>query len=131
MSLLKDFKTNYVLVKIENSKLSKKEKLVKEIKREINLIKNRENLELKKITKKIKGLDVFVNENRFWKKGDDDNYVLVTLKYKGVIVGLENKKEFFKIDNDKNVLVEFLNSIIEYLIKIEENDVIWNDIKIK
>jgi len=131
MSLLKDFKTNYVLVKIENSKLSKKEKLVKEIKREINLIKNRENLELKKITKKINGLDVFVNENRFWKKGDDDNYVLVTLKYKGVIVGLENKKEFFKIDNDKNVLVEFLNSIIEYLIKIEENDVIWNDIKIK
>jgi hypothetical protein len=131
MSLLKDFKTNYVLVKIENSKLSKKEKLVKEIKREINLIKNRENLELKKITKKIKGLDVFVNENRFWKKGDDDNYVLVTLKYKGVIVGLENKKEFFKIDNDKNILVEFLNSIIEYLIKIEENDVIWNDIKIK
>lgn len=131
MSLLKDFKTNYVLVKIENSKLSKKEKLVKEIKREINLIKNRENLELKKITKKIKGLDVFVNENRFWKKGDDDNYVFVTLKYKGVIVGLENKKEFFKIDNDKNILVEFLNSIIEYLIKIEENDVIWNDIKIK
>ena len=131
MSLLKDFKTNYELVKIENSKLSKKEKLVKEIKREINLIKNRENLELKKITKKIKGLDVFVNENRFWKKGNDDNYVLVTLKYKGVIVGLENKKEFFKIDNDKNILVEFLNSIIEYLIKIEENDVIWNDIKIK
>jgi hypothetical protein len=131
MSLLKDFKTNYVLVKIQNSKLSKKEKLVKEIKREINLIKNRENLELKKITKKIKGLDVFVNENRFWKKGDDDNYVLVTLKYKGIIVGLENKKEFFKIDNDKNKLVEFLNSIIEYLIKIEENDVIWNDIKIK
>ena len=131
MSLLKKFKTECELVKIENSKISKKEKLIREIKREINLILIREDLEIKKITKKVKGLDVEINENRYWKKSDDSKFILVTLKYKGVIVGVKDKKEFYKVEKDKNKLVEFLNDIITYLNKIEERDEIWNNLKIK
>ena len=41
MNLLKDFKTNYELVECENSKISKKEKLIREIRREIVLVANR------------------------------------------------------------------------------------------
>jgi hypothetical protein len=105
--------------------------LIKEIKREIDLIKKRENLEIKKQSKKIKGIESLINENRFWKKCNDDKYILVTIKYKGVIVGLENKNEFYKIENDKNKLIEFLNNIIKHLSEIEENDIIWNGVRIK
>jgi len=131
MSLLKSFKTDYELVKKEGYKISKKQKLIKEIKREIDLIKKRENLEIKKQSKKIKGIESLINENRFWKKCNDDKYILVTIKYKGVIVGLENKNEFYKIENDKNKLIEFLNNIIKHLSEIEENDIIWNGVRIK
>ena len=131
MNLLKDFKTNYKLVECENFKISKKEKLIREIKREIKEIEIRENLDLIKITKKIKGKEVKVNENRFWKKYKDDNYILVTLKYKGVVIDLENKKMNYKLENDKNILINFLNDVIIYLEGINENDVIWEKVKIK
>jgi hypothetical protein len=131
MNLLKDFKTNYELVECENSKISKKEKLIREIRREIVLVANRENLDILKIDKKIKGIICEVNENRYWKKDKDDNYILVTLKYKGVIVGLENKKMSFRLENDRNKLIDFLVSIRIYLEGIDENDVIWENVKIK
>jgi hypothetical protein len=131
MNLLKDFKTNYKLVECENFKISKKEKLIREIKREIKEIEIRENLDLIKITKKIKGKEIKVNENRFWKKYKDDNYILVTLKYKGVVIDLENKKMNYKLENDKNILINFLNDVIIYLEGINENDVIWEKVKIK
>ena len=131
MNLLKDFKTNYKLVECENFKISKKEKLIREIKREIKEIEIRENLDLIKITKKIKGKEFKVNENRFWKKYKDDNYILVTLKYKGVVIDLENKKMNYKLENDKNILIKFLNDVIIYLEGINENDVIWEKVKIK
>ena len=84
-----------------------------------------------KITKKIKGKEFKVNENRFWKNYKDDNYILVTLKYKGVIIDLENKKMNFKLENDKSKLIDFLNEIILHLEGINENDDIWGKIKIK
>ena len=62
MNLLKDFKTNYKLVECENYKISKKEKLIREINREIKEIEIRDNLDLIKITKKIKGKEIKVNE---------------------------------------------------------------------
>ena len=64
MNLLKDFKSTYELVECENYKISKKEKLIREIKREIKEVSIRENLDIKKITKKIKGEECKVNENR-------------------------------------------------------------------
>jgi hypothetical protein len=131
MNLLKDFKTNYELVECENSKISKKEKLIREIRREIVLVAKRENLDILKINKKIKGIIGEVNENRYWKKDKDDNYILVTLKYKGVIVGLENKKMSYRLENDKNKLIDFLVSIRIYLEGIDENDVVWEKVKIK
>ncbi len=131
MNLLKDFKTKYVLVECESYKISKKEKLIREIRREIKELEIRENLDLIKITKKIKGKECKVNENRFWKKYKDDNYILVTLKYKGVVIDLENKKMNYKLENDKNVLMNFLNDVIIYLEGINENDVIWEKVKIK
>lgn len=131
MNLLKDFKTNYELVECENSKISKKEKLIREIRREIELVAKRENLDILKINKKIKGIICEVNENRYWKKDKDDNYILVTLKYKGVIVGLENKKMSYRLENDKNKLIDFLVSIRIYLEGIDENDVVWEKVKIK
>jgi hypothetical protein len=131
MNLLKDFKTNYELVECENSKISKKEKLIREIRREIVLVAKRENLDILKINKKIKGIICEVNENRYWKKDKDDNYILVTLKYKGVIVGLENKKMSYRLENDKNKLIDFLVSIRIYLEGIDENDVVWEKVKIK
>jgi hypothetical protein len=131
MNLLKDFKTNYKLVECENYKISKKEKLIREINREIKEIEIRDNLDLIKITKKIKGKEIKVNENRFWKKYKDDNYILVTLKYKGVVIDLENKKMNYKLENDKNILINFLKDVIIYLEGINENDVIWEKVKIK
>jgi hypothetical protein len=131
MNLLKNFKTNYKLVECENYKISKKEKLIREINREIKEIEIRDNLDLIKITKKIKGKEVKVNENRFWKKYKDDNYILVTLKYKGVVIDLENKKMNYKLENDKNILINFLKDVIIYLEGINENDVIWEKVKIK
>ena len=131
MNLLKDFKTTYKLVECENYKISKKEKLIREIKREIKEVSIRENLDIKKITKKIKGEECKVNENRFWKKYKDDNFILVTLKYKGVVIELENKKMNYKLENDKNILINFLNDVIIYLEGINENDVIWEKVKIK
>jgi hypothetical protein len=131
MNLLKDFKTNYELVECENYKISKKEKLIREIKREIKELEIRENLDLIKITKKIKGKECEVNENRFWKKYKDDNYILVTLKYKGVVIDLDKKKMNYKLKNDKNELMNFLKDVIIYLETINENDVIWEKVKIK
>ena len=131
MSLLKDFKTVYDLVESENYKISKKEKLIREIKREIREIEIRENLDLKKITKKIKGKECNINENRFWKKYKDEKYILVTLKYKGVVIDLDNKKMNYKLENDKNKLMNFLNDIIIYIESISENDVVWEKLKIK
>lgn len=131
MNLLKDFKTNYELVECENYKISKKEKLIREIRREIELLANREDLDIQKISKKIKGIICDVNENRFWKKDKDVNYILVNIKYKGVIVGFENKKMSFKLENDRNKLIEFLVSIRMYLEEIDENDIIWENVKIK
>ena len=131
MNLLKDFKTTYKLVECENYKISKKEKLIREIKREIKEVSIRENLDIKKITKKIKGEECKVNENRFWKKYKDDNFILVTLKYKGVVIELEKKKMNYKLENDKNILINFLNDVIIYLEGINENDVIWEKVKIK
>jgi len=131
MNLLKNFKTNYKLVECENYKISKKEKLIREINREIKEIEIRDNLDLIKITKKIKGKEIKVNENRFWKKYKDDNYILVTLKYKGVVIDLENKKMNYKLENDKNILINFLKDVIIYLEGINENDVIWEKVKIK
>ena len=83
------------------------------------------------LMKKIKGKEIKVNENRFWKKYKDDNYILVTLKYKGVVIDLENKKMNYKLENDKNILINFLNDVIIYLEGINENDVIWEKVKIK
>jgi hypothetical protein len=131
MNLLKDFKTKYDLVECENYKISKKEKLIREIKKEIREVSQRENLDIIKITKKIKGKECEVNENRFWKKYKDDNYILVTLKYKGVVIDLEKKKMNYKLKNDKNELMIFLNDVIIYLETINENDVIWEKVKIK
>lgn len=131
MNLLKDFKTEYELVECENYKISKKEKLIREIKKEIREVSQRENLDIIKITKKIKGKECEVNENRFWKKYKDDNYILVTLKYKGVVIDLEKKKMNYKLKNDKNELMNFLNDVIIYLETINENDVIWEKVKIK
>lgn len=131
MNLLKDFKTKYDLVECENYKISKKEKLIREIKKEIREVSQRENLDIIKITKKIKGKECEVNENRFWKKYKDDNYILVTLKYKGVVIDLEKKKMNYKLKNDKNELMNFLNDVIIYIETINENDVIWEKVKIK
>ena len=131
MNLLKDFKTKYDLVECENYKISKKEKLIREIKKEIREVSQRENLDIIKITKKIKGKDCEVNENRFWKKYKDNNYILVTLKYKGVVIDLDKKKMNYKLKNDKNELMNFLKDVIIYLETINENDVIWEKVKIK
>ena len=131
MNLLKDFKTKYDLVECENYKISKKEKLIREIKKEIKEVSKRENLDIIKITKKIKGKECEVNENRFWKKYKDDNFILVTLKYKGVVIDLDKKRMNYKLENDKNELINFLNDVIIYLETIKENDVIWEKVKIK
>ena len=37
----------------------------------------------------------------------------------------------YKLENDKNILMNFLNDVIIYLEGINENDVIWEKVKIK
>ena len=78
------------LVKSERtvSSLTKQQKFINSINKEIEILTNRTDLILKKITKKdLKNkTESLVNEVRFWKKHSNPKLVFVTLKFKGKIL---------------------------------------------
>ena len=113
---------------IGRGKIPFKNRVISSINKEIDLIKERENLTLRRIGKMIKGKRVEVNENRFWKPSiENPNNVLVSIKVKGKIVKFTNdtKQPYLIVENSKDKLVSLLNNIKSNVESISEEHPIW------
>ena len=113
---------------IGRGKIPFKNRVISSINKEIDLIKERENLTLRRIGKKVKGKTIEVNENRFWKPSiENPNNLLVSVKVKGKIVKFTNdtKQPYLIIENDKDKLVSLLNNIKSNVKSISEEHPIW------
>lgn len=112
--------------------MSLKERILNSISKEIELIKERDDLELKRIPKMVNGKETEVNENRFWKHSHSQkNKLLVSIKLKGKTFGLgkevdRHKPNYILIENSKEELIKLLENASKGLEKIDEdNDKFW------
>ena len=113
---------------IGRGKIPFKNRVISSINKEIDLIKERENLTLRRIGKKVKGQRIEVNENRFWKPSiENPNNLLVSVKVKGKIVKFTNdtKQPYLIIENDKDKLISLLNNVKSNVESISEEHPIW------
>ena len=107
---------------------SLKERILKSIKTEIEMIESRKDLTLLKLNKTVNGKLTEVNENRFWKPSNNmKNKLLVNIKLKGKIFGCGKKVERYNpnymiVDTDKQKLIELLKSIKNGLSEVDEKD---------
>ena len=117
---------------IEDLKTSNQQKVINSICKEIELIKERDDLELRKIKKKLKGKEYEVNESRFWKiSKTDPNKLLVSIKCNSQILKLDNSKEklYLECENEKEKLIELLESIKNKFLKLDSTHPVFNQIK--
>ena len=127
-NLLKDWDLSF----IENLKTSNQQKVINSINREIELIKGRNDLKLRKIKKKLKGKEYEVNESRFWKiSKTEPNKLLVSIKCNSQILKLDSSKENKYLDciNEKDKLIDLLENIKNKFISLESNHPVFNQIK--
>lgn len=117
--------SNEVIVR---GKIPFKNKVITSIEKEIEIIRERENLSLRKVAKMVKGVRSMVNENRFWKQSIlNPNNLLVSVKVKGKIVKFSSNDEtkYFMCENTKESLIGLLNSIKNKVESIGEDHPIW------
>ena len=113
---------------IGRGKIPFKNRVISSINKEIDLIKERENLTLRRIGKKVKGQRIEVNENRFWKPSiENPNNLLVSVKVKGKIVKFTNdtKQPYLISENSKDSLISLLNNVKSNVESISEEHPIW------
>ena len=107
---------------------SLKERILRSIKTEIEMIESRKDLTLLKNNKTVNGKLTEVNENRFWKPSNSmENKLLVNIKLKGKIFGCGKKVErynpnYMVVENNKKQLIGLLNKAKESLESIDENN---------
>ena len=118
---------------IENQKLIKsktsKQKLLFSISKEIEILKNRNNLELKTFKKG----DSYINkklyreqykndrvENRFH-KNPINNIVSFNLKYKGMIIPINNNNQSFSCENNIETLIKSYNQYYNIIENLDNN----------
>lgn len=117
----------------KNQKLIKpktsKQKLLFSIRKEIEILKNRNNLELKTFKKgdsytNLKGeIEYYKNnriENRFH-KNPINNIVSFNLKYKGKIVPINNNNESFSCKNSVDILIINYNKFYQIIENLDDN----------
>ena len=122
---------------IENQKLIKsktsKQKLLFSISKEIETLKNRNNLELKTFKKG----DSYINkkgeteyykndrvENRFH-KNPINNIVSFNLKYKGMIIPINNNNQSFSCENNIETLINTYSKFYNQIEKLNSNHSIF------
>ena len=107
---------------------SLKERILKSIKTEIEMIESRKDLTLLKNNKTVNGKLTEVNENRFWKPSNSmENKLLVNIKLKGKIFGCGKKVDrynpnYMVVENSKKKLIGLLNKAKDSLESIDENN---------
>ena len=119
--------SNEVIVR---GKIPFKNKIINSINKEIEVIKERENLSLRKVAKMVKGKRSMVNENRFWKQSIvNPNNLLVSVKVKGKMVKFSsnNETKYFMCENTKESLIGLLEGIKNKVEQLEENHPIFNE----
>lgn len=117
---------------IEDCKTSNQQKVINSICREIELIKQRDDLKLRKIKKKMKGKMIEVNESRFWKFSKvKPNKLDVSIKCKSQILKLDNsgKIKYLECENDKGKLIELLEKIKTNFLELDSTHSVFNQIK--
>ena len=107
---------------------SLKERILKSIDTEIEMIESRKDLTLLKLNKTVNGKLTEVNENRFWKPSNNmKNKLLVNIKLKGKIFGCGKvvnrwNPNYMIIEDNKQKLIDFLKSVKDGLDKVHENN---------
>lgn len=120
------------LVKSERtvSSLTKQQKFINSINKEIEILTNRTDLILKKITKKdLKNkTESLVNEVRFWKKHSNPKLVFVTLKFKGKIL-LNNGESplYYEVDNNNKSVIKKLNELKNFFQNLDSDNEFFNN----
>ena len=106
-----------VVTQSRNVKVHIKDRLLKSIQNEIELIKNRADLEIQLLPNGKK-------ENRFWTiNRENPSKLLVNLKLKGKIFNFgeeynPSEPPYFSVANDKSSLIDFLKNLKTELSKI-------------
>ena len=123
-------KVSRIVNDLPNKSKTPLEKCISRIDNEINLIKNRTNLDLLKVSKKIKGKEKLQNEVRFWKHLKDENEGMIgyNIKYKGFHIYTETD-QLIKIPNDKDLLIECLEVMKEEILIYDDNHTIFQQIQ--
>jgi hypothetical protein len=127
MSYLEMFGNRVTEVRSRKSK-SVKQRVMDSIRSEINLLNDRKDLTLQKISKRVDGVVKEVNENRFWKPSNTSkDKVIFNIKVKGKIFGFGEEVDryspkYFECENNKKALIEMLEDFNTKLDGIEEND---------
>jgi hypothetical protein len=120
------------LVKSERtvSSLTKQQKFINSINKEIEILTNRTDLILKKITKKdLKNkTESLVNEVRFWKKHSNPKLVFLTLKFKGKIL-LNNGESplYYEVDNNNKSVIKKLNELKSFFQNLDSDNEFFNN----
>ena len=117
---------------IEDSKTSNQQKVINSICKEIELIKQRDDLKLRRIKKKMKGKIYEVNESRFWKFSKvEPNKLNVSIKCKSQILKLDNsgKRKYLDCENEKGKLIELLEKIKTNFLELDSTHSVFNQIK--
>lgn len=117
---------------IEDCKTSNQQKVINSIYKEIELIKQRDDLKLRRIKKKMKGKIYEVNESRFWKFSKvEPNKLNVSIKCKSQILKLDNsgKRKYLDCENDKGKLIELLEKIKTNFLELDSTHSVFNQIK--
>lgn len=123
-------KVNRIVNDLPNKSKTPLEKCISRIDNEINLIKNRTNLDLLKVSKTIKGKEKLQNEVRFWKhlKGENEGKIGFNIKYKGFHIYTETN-QLIEIPNDKDLLIECLEIMKEEILTYNDNHTIFEQIQ--
>ena len=110
-----------VVTQSRNVKVHIKDRLLKSIQNEIELIKNRADLEIQLLSNGKK-------ENRFWTiNRENPSRLLVNLKLKGKIFNFgeeynPSEPPYFSVDNDKDSLIDFLTNLKTELSKVSYSE---------
>lgn len=120
--------------KLTTNGLTPKEKLINKIDDEINVVNQRNDLELKKRIKKIKNedgeiIERSINEIRFWKKRKNEETLFgFNIKYKGKIVKFTENKDKIIGFNTKDELVDKMTIIRNYISGLNDNNTFFEQI---
>ena len=136
MNVLKELqsKVSGKLVKSDRNitKLSNQQKVLNSIDREIKILNERDDLVLRKITKKNNKTQTesLVDEIRMWKNHKDPKLVFVTLKFKGKILLNDGKTPlYYEVENNNKSVIEKLSELKDFIKSLDSNNKFFNQIK--